>query len=59
MHARTIIVLAMRNLRRQLRRTMLTAAVMVIGGALLILSFALGDDDLGEGLTRIGELLTG
>ncbi|MEO2155643.1 MAG: aspartate aminotransferase, partial [Acidimicrobiales bacterium] len=23
------------------------------------LSFALGDDDLGEGLTRIGELLTG
>ena len=32
MHVRTIIVLAMRNLRRQLRRTMLTAAVMVIGG---------------------------
>ena len=43
MHARTIIVLAMRNLRRQLRRTMLTAAVMVIGGALLIFSFSLGD----------------
>ena len=43
MHVRTIIVLAMRNLRRQLRRTMLTAAVMVIGGALLICSFALGD----------------
>ena len=43
MHTRTIIVLAMRNLRRQLRRTALTAAVMVIGGALLILSFALGD----------------
>ena len=36
-------VLAMRNLRRQLRRTMLTAAVMVIGGALLIFSFALSD----------------
>ena len=43
MHARTIIVLAMRNLRRQLRRTTLTAAVMVIGGALLIFSFSLGD----------------
>jgi ABC-type lipoprotein release transport system permease subunit len=40
---RTIIVLAMRNLRRQLRRTVLTAAVMVIGGALLIFSFALSD----------------
>ena len=43
LHARTIIVLAMRNLRRQLRRTTLTAAVMVIGGALLIFSFSLGD----------------
>ena len=43
MHVRTIIVLAMRNLRRQLRRTILTAAVMVIGGALLIFSFALSD----------------
>ena len=43
MHVRTIIVLAMRNLRRQLRRTMLTAAVMVIGGAMLIFSFAVGD----------------
>ena len=43
MHVRTIMVLAMRNLRRQLKRTTLTAAVMVIGGALLIFSFALGD----------------
>jgi len=43
LHTRTIIVLAMRNLRRQLRRTTLTAAVMVIGGALLIFSFALSD----------------
>ena len=43
MHTRTIITLAMRNLRRQLRRTTLTTAVMVIGGALLIFSFALGD----------------
>ena len=34
LHVRTIILLAMRNLRRQLWRTMLTAAVMVIGGAL-------------------------
>ena len=36
-------MLAMRNLRRQLRRSMLTAAVMVIGGALLIFAFALSD----------------
>ena len=43
LHVRTIVLLAMRNLRRQLWRTMLTAAVMVIGGALLILSFALSD----------------
>ena len=43
MHARTIIVLAMRNLRRHLRRTILTAAVMVIGGGLLIFTFALND----------------
>ena len=42
-HASVIVVLAMRNLRRQMRRTMLTAAVMVIGGALLIFSFALSD----------------
>ena len=42
-HVGIILVLAMRNLRRQLRRTMLTAAVMVIGGALLIFSFALSD----------------
>ena len=43
LHARTIVVLAMRNLRRQLRRSVLTAAVMVIGGALLIFAFALSD----------------
>lgn len=41
--ARVIAVLALRNLRRQMRRTLLTSAVMVIGGALLIFSFALGD----------------
>jgi putative ABC transport system permease protein len=43
MHVRTLLLLAMRNLCRQMRRTLLTAAVMVIGGALLIFSFALGD----------------
>jgi ABC-type lipoprotein release transport system permease subunit len=43
LHTRTIIVLAMRNLRRQLRRTTLTTAVMIIGGAGLIFSFGLGD----------------
>ena len=43
MHLRLLLLLAMRNLSRQARRTMLTAAVMVLGGALLIFSFALGD----------------
>ena len=43
MHLRILLLLALRNLRRQARRTMLTAAVMVLGGALLIFSFALGD----------------
>jgi putative ABC transport system permease protein len=43
MHLRLLLVLAMRNLSRQARRAMLTAAVMVLGGALLIFSFALGD----------------
>jgi ABC-type lipoprotein release transport system permease subunit len=43
MHLRLLLVLAMRNLSRQARRTMLTAAVMVLGGALLIFSFAIGD----------------
>ncbi len=43
MHVRVIAVLAMRNLRRHLRRTVLTASAMVIGGALLIFSLAIGD----------------
>ena len=43
MHLGTIALLAMRNLRRHLRRSLLTAAVMVIGGFGLIFSFALGD----------------
>ncbi len=41
--AGVIAVLALRNLRRQLRRTVLTSVMMVLGGALLIFSFALGD----------------
>ena len=43
MHIRVIIRLALRNLRRQLRRAVLTAASMVVGGGLLIFSYALGD----------------
>ena len=36
-------MLAMRNLRRQLRRTLLTASAMIIGGGLLIFSLSFGD----------------
>ncbi len=43
MHVRVLLVLAMRNLRRHVRRTMLTASAMIVGGALLSFSFALGD----------------
>ena len=42
-HLRVLLLLAMRNLRRQLRRTVLTMSAMVVGGGLLILSFAIGD----------------
>ena len=35
--------LAFRNLRRELRRTLLAASAMVLGGGILIFSFALGD----------------
>ncbi|UCG76145.1 MAG: ABC transporter permease [Gemmatimonadota bacterium] len=35
--------LALRNLRRQARRSMLTAAAMIVGGGLLIFSVSLGD----------------
>lgn len=42
-HVRVLVVLALRNLRRNLRRTLLTAAAMVVGGGLLSFSFALGD----------------
>ena len=43
MHARVLVVLAMRNLRRHVRRTLLTASAMIIGGGLLVFSLALGD----------------
>ena len=43
MHAGVLVVLAMRNLRRQLRRTLLTASAMIIGGGLLIFSLSFGD----------------
>ena len=38
-----IIRLALRNLRRHLRRTLLTAAAMIVGSVLLIFSLSLGD----------------
>ncbi|MEJ2318508.1 MAG: FtsX-like permease family protein [Gemmatimonadales bacterium] len=41
--ARLMLRLALRNLRRQARRSLLTAAAMVIGGGLLIFSVSLGD----------------
>ena len=45
MKAQTKVIarLAWRNLRRQARRSLLTAASMVVGGALLIFSLTLGD----------------
>ncbi len=43
MHLAVILVLALRNLRRQLRRSILTASAMIIGGWLLLFSFSLGD----------------
>ena len=42
-HAGVIVVLALRNLRRHLRRTLLTASAMVIGGAMLMFALSLGD----------------
>ncbi|HEY7817512.1 MAG TPA: FtsX-like permease family protein, partial [Vicinamibacteria bacterium] len=40
---RILLVLALRNLGRYLRRTLLTAAAMIVGGALLMISLPLGD----------------
>lgn len=42
-HLGVIVVLAFRNLRRHMRRTLLTASAMVIGGGLLMFSLSLGD----------------
>ncbi len=49
--------LALRNLRRQARRSALTAAAMVVGGALLMFSVSLGDgthEDWIESGVRMG-----
>lgn len=40
---RVVAGLALRNLRRYLRRTLLTAAAMILGGALMVFSLTLGD----------------
>ena len=42
-HLGVLVTLAFRNLRRHLRRTMLTASAMIVGGAFLMLSLSLGD----------------
>jgi ABC-type lipoprotein release transport system permease subunit len=42
-HLGVILVLALRNLRRNARRTILTATALMVGGALLIFSLLLGD----------------
>ncbi len=49
--------LALRNLRRQARRSLLTAAAMIIGGTLLIFSLSIGDgthEDWIESGVRMG-----
>lgn len=43
MHLGVLITLALRNLRRQIRRTLLTMLAMVVGGGLLSFAFSLGD----------------
>ena len=42
-HFGVIGLLALRNLRRYLRRTLLTALAMIVGGAMLMFSLSLGD----------------
>ncbi len=39
----TLVRLALRNLRRQARRSAITAAAMIVGGALMIFSLSIGD----------------
>ena len=43
MHIGVIVTLALRNLRRNVRRTILTATALIIGGALLIFALLFGD----------------
>ena len=43
MHIRVSVLLAMRNLRRHLRRTALTGSAMAVGGAVMVFSFTLDD----------------
>ena len=42
-HIGVIGLLALRNLRRHLHRTLLTAVAMLVGGALLMFSLSIGD----------------
>jgi ABC-type lipoprotein release transport system permease subunit len=42
-HLGVLLILSFRNLRRQVRRTFLTASAMIVGGALLMFSLTLGD----------------
>ena len=44
-----IITLALRNIRRNVRRTILTATALIIGGAMLIFSLLLGDGRTSSG----------
>ena len=43
MHVGVIFTLALRNIRRNVRRTILTATALIIGGAMLIFSLLFGD----------------
>lgn len=43
MQARVLVMLALRNLRRHLRRTVLTAAAMIAGAVVMVFSFTLDD----------------
>ncbi|NIR46380.1 MAG: ABC transporter permease [Gemmatimonadetes bacterium] len=55
--ATTLVRLAVRNLRRYARRTALTAAAMIVGGALLIFSLSIADgghEDWIESGARLG-----
>ena len=42
-HLVVLVLLAFRNLRRYMRRTLLTACAMIIGGMLLMFSLSIGD----------------